>query len=105
MRSLALIAEAKIQAAIDAGELDELPGSGLPLPDDGLRRVSPELRMGVKLLRNAGCLPPELEARKEIARLGTLLNACGDPAERAELSRLRAEAELRYALLTERRRR
>jgi hypothetical protein len=54
-------------------------------------------------LRNAGCLPPELEARKEAARLGALIAATGDPAERARLSRLRAEAEARYRILLERR--
>lgn len=61
--------------------------------------------MGFKLLRNAGCLPPELEARKEITRLGALVATAGDPDERARLSAQRAEAELRYALMVERRRR
>ena len=47
----------------------------------------------------------ELEARKEAARLGALIAATGDPQERSRLGRLRAEAELQYALLAERRRR
>lgn len=87
------------------GKFDGLHGRGRPLPEDGFARVPQELRMGFKLLRNAGCLPPELEARKEAARLGTLIAATGDPAERSRLSHLRAEAELRYRLLVERRRR
>lgn len=87
------------------GEFDDLPGRGKPLPPDDLSRVPPELRTGFKLLRNAGCLPPELEARKEAARLAGLIAATGDTAERARLSRLRAEAELRYRLLLERRQR
>ena len=87
------------------GEFDDLPGRGKPLPPDGLERVPADLRMGYKLLRNAGCLPPELEARKELARLGALVGASADPEERARLSRLRAEAELRYELLVEGRRR
>jgi hypothetical protein len=98
-----MIAESKLRTAIAKGEFDDLPGSGKPLELDDLSRVPPELRMGYKLLRNAGCLPPELEARKEMARLGALLDATGDPAERARLSRLRSDAEMRYRLLVERR--
>jgi hypothetical protein len=103
VEALALLAESKIRAAMAEGKFDGLPGRGRPLPDDGMARVPPELRMGFKLLRNAGCLPPELEARAEAARLGTLIAATGDPAERRRLSSLRAEAELRYQLLVERR--
>ena len=105
MEALAQLAESKIRAAIARGELDDLPGSGKPLQLEDLSRVPANLRMGYKLLRNAGCLPPELEARKEAARLGALLDATGDVNDRARLSRLRAEARLRYQLLIERRRR
>jgi hypothetical protein len=104
VEALALLAEPKIRAAMERGEFDRLPGHGRPLPPDELARVPAGLRMGVKLLRNAGCLPPELEARKEVARLGNLIAASGDAEERARLSTLRADAELRYALLLERRR-
>jgi hypothetical protein len=105
MQAIAKIAESKIRTAIANGEFDDLPGRGKPLELDDLSRVPAELRMGYKLLRNAGCLPPELEARKEMARLGALLDATGGPTERARLSRLRSDAELRYRLLIERRRR
>jgi hypothetical protein len=103
VNALELLAESKIRAAMAEGQFDELRGHGKPLPLEDLSRVPPELRMGFKLLRNAGCLPPELEARKEAARLGALIAATGDPAERARLSRLRAEAEARYRILLERR--
>jgi hypothetical protein len=101
---IALLAESKIRAAMERGAFDNLPGRGRRLPPDDLARVAPELRMGFRLLRNADCLPPELEARNEVARLGTLIAATGDPEERRRLSRLRADAELRYGLMTERRR-
>lgn len=101
--AVALLAESKIRAAMAGGEFDDLPGHGEPLPPDAFARVPAELRMGFKLLRNAGCLPPELEARKEATRLGGLISATGDPVERTRLSRLRADAELRYQLLIERR--
>ena len=103
MDALQLLAESKIRAAMAEGQFDDLPGHGKPLPLEDLSRVPPELRIGYKLLRNAGCLPPELEARKEAARLGTLIAATGDEAERARLSRLRAEAEVRYRVMLERR--
>jgi hypothetical protein len=103
--ALPLLAESKIRAAMARGEFDGLPGHGNPLLLEDLSRVPAELRMGFKLLRNAGCLPPELEAHKEVARLGSLIAATGDAQERARLSRLRADAELRYQLLVERRRR
>ena len=101
MEAVALLAESKIRAAMARGEFDDLPGRGRPLLFDDWR-VPPELRMGFKLLRNAGCLPPELEARNEIARLGGLIAATGDAEERRRLSSLRADAELRYRLLLER---
>ena len=104
MGALALLAESKIRAAMTRGEFDGLPGHGRPLPVDELSRVPAGLRMGFKLLQNAGCLPPELEARNEVARLGSLIAAAGDAEERARLSSLRADAELRYAVLVERRR-
>ena len=101
VEAIALLAESKIRSAMAAGEFDGLPGLGRPLPPDPFARVRPELRLGFKLLRNANCIPPELEARKEAARLGNLIAATGDPEERTRLSRLRADAELRYHLLVE----
>jgi hypothetical protein len=103
VEALQLLAESKIRAAMADGEFDNLPGRGRPLEFEDLSGVPAELRMGFKLLRNAGCLPPELEARKEVTRLGALVAATGDREERARLSGLRAEAELRYQLLVERR--
>lgn len=58
------IAEERIARALAAGEFDALPGSGRPLDlgDDLL--VPPEVRMANRILKNAGCLPPELEAKR-----------------------------------------
>jgi hypothetical protein len=55
------IAEERIARAVAAGEFERLPGSGKPLDlgDDLL--VPPEVRMSNRILKNAGCLPPELE--------------------------------------------
>lgn len=104
MSMFARIAEAKITAGMERGEFDGLPGSGKPLELEDLSRVPPHLRAGYKLLRNAEVLPPEVELRREIYSLGGLIDAATDPGEREALRRRRAESELRYALLVERRR-
>ena len=73
-----LIAEQRIAEAIERGEFDDLPGSGEPLAlhDDPL--IPEELRMAYRILKNAGFVPPELEAHKEIRRLEDLLAALGE---------------------------
>lgn len=81
------LAEARIKAAMARGELDDLPGAGKPLvlEDDAL--VPAELRMAYRLLKNAGCVPPELELRKAIADAERWLVEADDPAEREQIRR------------------
>ncbi|KAA8994863.1 DUF1992 domain-containing protein [Affinibrenneria salicis] len=66
-------AERHIITAQQNGELNELPGMGQPLQLDDDRGVPAELRAAYRLLKNAGCLPPELENRKEALQLSDLL--------------------------------
>ena len=58
------IAEERIARAAAAGLFDHLPGAGRPLDLGDELLVPAEVRMANRILRNAGCLPPELEARK-----------------------------------------
>ena len=67
------LAEKHISNAIRAGELDNLPGHGRPLLLDDDSAVSVELRAAYRILKNAGCLPPELELRREIRQVEALL--------------------------------
>ena len=97
------IAEAKITAAMQRGEFDDLPGAGRPLELEDLSHIPAHMRLGYKVLRNADALPPEVELRRENYSLGKLIDASSDPAEREELRRRRRENEVRYSLLTERR--
>ena len=80
-----LIAEQRIAEAMERGEFDDLPGAGEPLAlhDDPL--IPEDLRMAYRILKNAGFVPPELEAHKEIRRLEDLLAtlAEGEAATRA----------------------
>lgn len=79
------IAEARIADAQQRGEFDCLPGAGKPLLLDDDRFVAPELRAAYRALKNAGCLPPELENRREIARIEDLLRALPTDTPAAEL--------------------
>ena len=77
-----LVAERRIEEAQSQGLFDNLPGAGKPLELEDLSHVPEDMRMAYKILRNAGCLPPELEERKEINRLIDLLEHCEDEQER-----------------------
>lgn len=89
-------AERHILDAQTKGEFDDLPGRGEPLALDDDLHVPPELRAGYRLLKNAGCLPPELEQRREAVALVDLLKAVRpDDPHYAELSRRLALLELK----------
>ncbi|MBS1137863.1 MAG: hypothetical protein H6R11_1817 [Proteobacteria bacterium] len=80
MALLDQIVEDRIQVALARGELDHLPGSGRPLQLDDDSMVPEHLRMGLRILRNAGMVPPEIESLREAHALGRLLQT----AERRE---------------------
>ena len=80
-----IIAERKIQEAIRKGELDNLPGKGKPLQLDDDSGIPEELRLAFKILKNADCLPPELELKKEIVQLRDLLQGMEDVEEKYRL--------------------
>lgn len=67
------LAEQHILAAQEKGELSNLRGEGEPLLLEDDRAVPEELRMGYRLLKNAGFLPPELEMRREALEVKDLL--------------------------------
>ena len=76
------IIEERIRAAQMKGEFDNLPGSGKPLvfEDDG--HIPEDLRLAHKILKNADCLPPEIELKKEILKTEDLLAGMADTAEK-----------------------
>lgn len=82
LHAIQIIAERKIAQAIQNGELAVEGWQNRPLPLDDDQHVPPELRMAYKLLKNAGYLPPEIEARKEIQQLEELIAATDDEHER-----------------------
>ena len=96
MDDVHLIAERRIRAAQEEGLFDNLPGNGKPLNLDDDSHVPEDLRLMFKILRNAGCLPIEMETRKEIYNVRQLLAAAIDEETRRELQR-----ELNFLLLKE----
>ncbi len=94
MDLFAALAERKILEAMERGEFDDLPGKGKPLDLSYDPMVPEELRIAYKMLKNAGCLPPELELHNEIVRLRGLIDAVDD--ERVRTARVK---ELNVKLL------
>ena len=95
------IAEEKIAEALAAGELDNLPGAGRPLALDDDAHVPEDLRVAYRILKNAGYVPPEVEALAEIADLERLIARSDvDVAAQAravrKLALLRTRVEARY---------
>ncbi|MBA8060928.1 DUF1992 domain-containing protein [Citrobacter freundii] len=89
-------AERHINDAQAKGEFDDLPGSGEPLALDDDSHIPPELRAGYRLLKNSGCLPPELELRREAIRLLDILAVIRkDEVQYEELSRRLSLLELK----------
>ena len=94
MLFLEVVAERKIREAMDRGEFANLPGAGKPLRLEDDSMIPEDLRVAYKILRNAGCIPPELEVRKEIVNLRDLLRTIGDEEGKRDAIR-----ELNYRLL------
>ena len=94
MDIFAKIAEEKIKEAMENGEFDNLPGKGKPLKLEEDAWIPEDLRMAYKLLKNAGCIPPELELRNEIINMRALIDTIDDDQER--LRRLR---ELNFKIM------
>jgi len=79
------IVERKIKEAQEKGEFDDLPGRGEPLELTDDRHVPEDLRLAYKILKNADCLPPELEETKEIRQMEDMLANIPDEKERYKL--------------------
>jgi Domain of unknown function (DUF1992) len=85
-----------------SGELKAAPSYGKPLGfGDGYDETPAELRMGMKILKDAGVVPPEVEAMREAAALEARLHACTDDAERRALQQQLSEKRQAIALRLE----
>jgi hypothetical protein len=76
------LAEERIREAMDRGEFDDLPGRGEPLELENDSHLPEDLRIAYKILKNADCLPPELQLRKEIHTTQQLLAGITDTQQK-----------------------
>jgi len=76
------IIEKRIKEAQKRGDFDELPGSGEPLKIEDDSHVPEDLRLAYKILKNADCLPPELELKREIRQMEDMLEKIPDEKEK-----------------------
>lgn len=79
------LAERHIAAAAARGEFDNLPGAGAPLSLEGDALIPEELRAAYRILKNAGCLPGELQPCAELREIERLLVQAGSGEERRSL--------------------
>lgn len=97
------VAERRILEAIQEGVFDDLALRGQPIPREDLSGVPEELRMGYKILKNAGYVPEELQLRQEILALKDLLSACTSLEEKEEARRRLSLRRLQFEMLMEQR--
>ncbi len=76
------IVEQRIRKALAEGKLDNLPGAGKPLKLEDDLAVPADLRMAYKILKNADCLPPEMELKKKIHQTEELLEGMAETQEK-----------------------
>ncbi len=94
MNIFSKIAEQRIREAIENGEFEDLENSGRPINFEDDTWVPEDLRSAYRILKNSGCIPPELELRKEVLSLRDLINTIDDDKER-----LRKIRELNFKLM------
>ena len=76
------IVEERILKAQKKGDFENLIGSGQPLKFNENFYVPEELRLAYKILKNADCIPPELELKKEIKQTEDLLTGMQETSEK-----------------------
>ena len=96
------IAEQRIQEAIEQGELDNLPGKGKPLIFDD-SHIPPELRASYKILKNNGVLPVEMELKREIASMESLLRVCLGEDQKEKLRKQLSNKQVQLGILMDNR--
>ncbi len=76
------IVEERIRMAEKKGAFENLEGRGRPIEFADDRHIPEDLRLAFKILKNADCLPAEIELKKEIERAEDLLASMTDARDR-----------------------
>jgi len=100
-----IMAERQIARAIEKGELQNLAGEGAPLPENPhMAFVSPADAAGIRIMAEAGAIPPEITYKKQAAQLRAHLATLTDPAEIKSAQKALADIETQQALAEDARR-
>jgi hypothetical protein len=92
----------RLQEAAESGELRGAKGYGQPTAHDpGWESTPAALRMPMKILKDAGATPPEIEMFRERARLRQAVEAAVEPEERKRTQIQLATLEQNIALRLE----
>ena len=97
----------KLAEAEKSGELRAAESYGQPMKEDaGWEQTPDEFRMGFKILKNAGFVPPEVELFHERAKVRAELESCATEEDRLavqlRLSQLEQKISLRLEALRSR---
>src|SRR5262245_3862316 len=98
-----LIAEGRIEEAIENGEFDDLPGKGQPLDLTEYFNTPSEDRMAFSILTNAGVVPPEVALLQEVEELERIAANCTEAREFARLKDMIQSKRVKLSLALERR--
>jgi hypothetical protein len=98
-----IVSDNKIKEAIKDGEFNNIPGMGKPLKEDDLSHVPENLRMGYRMMKNAGMIEDEGALKKEMMTIDDLISKCYDNEERVKLHQLKSEKQLRLDQITKKR--
>ena len=96
------IAELRLRQAIDDGLLDDLPNCGERIDLEEYFATPEDLRVAYSILKNANCLPEEVEIRNAIAALERRRVQSRSAGERQTVEQQIASLTLRLDLLRER---
>ena len=92
-----------LRAAEARGELRHAPSFGQPLQfNDGYDQTPSELRMAMKILHDAGIVPPEVELMQQLAALRREAAAAVDGEQARTLQQRASELEQLIKLRLER---
>jgi hypothetical protein len=91
-----------LEEARRSGELQGAPGFGKPIPEmEGWNETPTEFRLPLKILKNAGIAPPEIERFHERAALRRQLAEAASPVQRTQVLQRLSELEQLIALRLE----
>ena len=103
--SLEKLVDKIIAEAMERGDFDDLPGKGKPIDLEEYFKLPEHLRAGYMILKNAGFVPAEMEALKEIEALRAELAASSNEDQRRRLEKRINEKMIAFNMVMEKNKR